>query len=382
MTTESTQPAIAATRLRKASGDNTVLDGIDRAGGRQADHGGADPGRVDQGGRLVMSFLTPLRTWHRPLVVCATLMLGLVLAAGVGLAVDGRTLLDESVWVKPLKFSFAFALYSGTLAWLLTKLSKAKRLGRWVGTVFALTAIIEVGAITIQAARGTISHFNASQSDPVTLALVPVLTYGVMIIIITQLILAIVVLIQRTGGAALNRAIRAGLALAVYGMLVPVYWMVTEIHPRTVTDANGAQIPMYQGHGVGDPDGHGMPLTGWSVTGGDFRVPHFFALHGIQALLLLAAALTALAAKRAWLRAEKVRARLVGVAALGYSGLVAIVTWQVERGQSLIHPDAPTLAALAALALITVLAATGVIAAAKRVSATTAEPARHHQMAR
>ncbi|MFF5212126.1 hypothetical protein [Streptosporangium sp. NPDC000396] len=328
------------------------------------------------------SFLTPLRTWHRPLVVCATLMLGLVPAAGVGLVVDGRTLLDESVWVKPLKFGFAFALYAGTLAWLLTKLSKGKRLGWWVGTVFALTAIIEVGAITIQAARGTISHFNASQSDPVTLALVPVLTYGVMIILITQLVLAIVVLIQRTGGAALNRAIRAGLALAVYGMLVPVYWMVTEIHPRTVTDANGAQVPMYQGHGVGDPDGHGMPLTGWSVTGGDFRVPHFFALHGIQALLLLAAVLTALAAKRAWLRDEKVRARLVGVAAFGYAGLVAVVTWQVGRGQSLIHPDAPTLAAFAALALITALAAAGVIAAAKRVSATTAEPVRHRQMAR
>jgi hypothetical protein len=73
----------------------------------------------------VTSFLTPLRTWHRPLVVCAALMLGLTLVSGVGLVVDGRTLLDEPVWVKPLKFGFAFTLCTGTLAWLLTKLSTA-----------------------------------------------------------------------------------------------------------------------------------------------------------------------------------------------------------------------------------------------------------------
>ncbi|MGW4471231.1 hypothetical protein ACWENQ_16310 [Nonomuraea sp. NPDC004354] len=315
------------------------------------------------------SLLTPVRTWHRPLVVCALLMLAVMLAAGVGLVVDGRTLLDEPVWVKPLKFGFAFALYAGTLAWLLTRLRKGRRLGWWIGTVFALAATVEVGAITAQAARGTFSHFNADQSDRVTLALVPILTYGVMIILITQLILAVVVLIQRTGGAAVNRAIRAGLALAVFGMLVPVYWLVAEIHPRTVTDANGARIPMYQGHGIGDPDGHGMPLTGWSVTGGDFRVPHFAALHGIQVLLLLTAVLAALAARHAWLRAEKVRARLVGCGALGYTGLVAAVTWQAWRGQSLIHPDRITLLALAAVLLLTAATTAGVIVTARRAGA-------------
>ncbi|MFI6325404.1 hypothetical protein ACIBG8_48350 [Nonomuraea sp. NPDC050556] len=308
------------------------------------------------------------RPWHRPLVVCAALMLGLVAVAGVGTLVDGRTLLGEPVWVKPLKFAFAFALYSGTLAWLLTKLNKGRRLARWVGTVFAVTAVVEVGAITVQAARGTVSHFNADQSDPVTLALVPILTYGVMIILIAQLILAVVVLVQRTGGAALARAIRAGLGLATFGMLVPLFWMVTEIHPRTVTDANGHRVPMFQGHGIGDPDGNGMPLTGWSVTGGDFRVPHFFALHGIQALLLLAAVLGALAARHAWLREERVRARLVGAAAFGYAGLVATVTWQAGRGQSLVHPDAATLAVAGAVLLVTAAAAVLVTLSARRAA--------------
>ncbi|MEJ8646050.1 hypothetical protein WKI68_42140 [Streptomyces sp. MS1.HAVA.3] len=329
--------------------------------------------------------LTHVRAWHRPLVVCAALMLALVLVSGVGTVVDGRMLLGESVWVKPLKFGFGFGLYAVTLAWLLTKLTKltkltrGRRLGRWLGTVFAVAATVEVGAITAQAARGTFSHFNADQTDPITLALVPLLTFGVMVIVIAQLILAIVVLIQRTGGAALNRAIRSGLALATFGMVVPVFWMVTEIHSRTVTDANGHSVQMYQGHGIGDPDGHGMPLTNWSVTGGDFRVPHFFALHGIQVLLLITAVLAALAAEHVWLRDEKVRARLVGSAALGYTGLVAVVTWQAWRGQSLIHPDTATLLALVAVLLLTVGTTAGVIVTAKRA---TAQPAQNPEPSR
>ncbi|MCX5606429.1 hypothetical protein OHB39_02280 [Streptomyces sp. NBC_00047] len=308
-------------------------------------------------------------TWHRPLLICAALMTALMLVCAVGTAVDSRILLGESVWVKPMKFGFAFALYTGTLAWLLTKLNKGRRLARWVGTVFALAVAAEVGAITLQAARGTFSHFNADRSDPVTLALVPVLTFGVLVITIAQLIVATAVLVQRTGGPDLNRAIRAGLGLATAGMLIPIYWMVTVTHPRTVTDANGADVPMYQGHGIGDPDGHGMFLTNWSATGGDFRVPHFFALHGIQVLLLLTVALTALSARHAWLRDERARARLVGSIALGYGGLVAVVTWQAARGQSLIHPDTATLTAFGAVLLLTAAATVRIVVGARRAVA-------------
>ena len=310
--------------------------------------------------------LARVSAWHRPLLACSGLMAALVLACGVGLAVDDRLLLGESVWYKPLKFGFGFALYAATLAWLLPRLNKGRRLAQWLGTVFAATTVAEVGAITVQAARGTVSHFNADQTDSVTLALTPILTFGVMVIVIAQLVIGVVVLIQRTGSPALNLAIRAGTVLAVAGMLIPVYWMVTEINERTVTDANGHAIPMYQGHGIGDPDGNGMPLTHWSVTGGDFRVPHFFALHGIQILLVLVAVLTAFAARKAWLRSERVQARLVGAAAFGYTGLVAVVTWQAGRGQSFAHPDTATLTALAAVLLLTAGAIAKTISAAKR----------------
>ncbi|MEV7525273.1 hypothetical protein [Streptomyces sp. NPDC091371] len=312
---------------------------------------------------------SPSGTWHRQLLICAALLAGLVVLCGVGMSVDGRTLQGESVWAKPMKFGFAFCLYTATLAWLLAKLDRGRRLAWWAGTVFAAATTAEVGAITVQAARGTVSHFNADRGDPVTLALVPVLTLGVMVIVIAQLIVGVIVLIQRTGGKDLNRAIRAGLGLATAGMLIPVYWMVTRIHERTVVDANGKEIPMYQGHGIGDPDGHGMPLTNWSVTGGDFRVPHFFALHGIQVLLVLTVALIALSARHAWLRDERARARLVGAVAIGYTGLVAVVTWQAGRGQSPAHPDAATLAAFAAVLLIGAAATVRAVVVSRRAAA-------------
>jgi hypothetical protein len=118
-------------------------------------------------------------------------------------------------------------------------------------------------------------------------------------------------------------------------------------------------------HGIGNPDGNGMPITNWSTTGGDLRVPHFVGIHGIHVLLLITVVLGALAARRTWLRDEKVRARLAGIAGLSYFGLLAVLTWQAGRGQSLIHPDAPTLIAFATVALITVGATVSAIAAAK-----------------
>ncbi len=92
--------------------------------------------------------------------------------------------------------------------------------------------------------------------------------------------------------------------------------------------------------------GPGLPVTAWSTTGGDLRVPHFVGIHALQALPLLA-----------WLLAlprlrldERSRSRLVTTGAAGYLGLVGLLLWQALRGQPLLQPDASTLAAFAALA--------------------------------
>ncbi|MEU0880183.1 hypothetical protein ABZ345_16405 [Lentzea sp. NPDC005914] len=247
--------------------------------------------------------------WHRPLLVNTLLMLGLALVAAAGILVDDRMLLGEPIWLKPLKFGLAFALYSGTLSWLLSTLTRARRFGWWMGTLFAVAAFAEVGAITTQAARGTFSHFNTS-TDPITLLATQIFTNGVAALFLLQLAIVTLVLFQRGGDRALMRAVRWGLSLATVGMLLPVYWMATEIHQRTVVDANGQEIVMYQSHDVG--------------AGGDFRVPHFIGLHAIQVLLLVVFALRRVD--------ERKRARLVTVAALGCTALLAVAVVATAAG--------------------------------------------------
>jgi hypothetical protein len=43
-----------------------------------------------------------------------------------------------------------------------------------------------------------------------------------------------------------------------------------------------------------------------------------------------------------------------------------MTTWQARRGQSVLHPDAPTLVAFGAVAVLTLVAATAVVTAARR----------------
>ncbi|WP_345154577.1 hypothetical protein [Nonomuraea rubra] len=83
-------------------------------------------------------------------------------------------------------------------------------------------------------------------------------------------------------------------------------------------------------------------------------------------MLLLALLLAWLAARHPILRDERTRARLIGVAALGYVGLVALVTWQALRAQPLTSPDLLTLGAAALLAGLTTVACGAVLTAARR----------------
>lgn len=99
-------------------------------------------------------------------------------------------------------------------------------------------------------------------------------------------------------------------------------------------------------HAVGVPDGGpSLPLTGWSTTGGDLRIPHFVGMHALPLLPLFLVALVALAPRFARLRDPRVRLRLVLVASGACAAVTALVTWQALRGRPLVHPDGATVAA-------------------------------------
>lgn len=315
---------------------------------------------------VFMRFVHAARGWHRPLVLHAALMFGLAAFGAVGVFADDRVLLAEPVWAKPMKFGVAMGVYSLTLAWLLARLTKGRRVGWWVGTVFALAGVLDVGVVTWAAAHGTFSHFNKN-TDDVARAVQTVFSFGIMPLMLATLAIAILLLIQRTGDRALARALHAGLGLAFASMVVAL-WLSTSAGstPRTQIDANGHAVSMVGAHGIGDPDGQGMFLTNWSTTGGDLRVPHFVGLHAIQVLLAVTAVLNVFATRRPWLRAELVRARLIGAAVFGYAGVFTVLTWQAKRGQSMLHPDAPTLVAFGAVVVVALTGAATVVRAARR----------------
>ncbi|MFE3442967.1 hypothetical protein ACFXNW_08040 [Nocardia sp. NPDC059180] len=292
---------------------------------------------------------------HRPLLAMVGAMTALAIVSAGGVVVDDRMLLDESVWVKPLKFGIAFAIYGLTLAWLLALPHRGRRATWWLGTVFAVTGFLDVGFIAVQAARGTFSHFNNYDSDPVNVIGQQIFASSVPGLFFANLVIVLILCWQRLVDRPTTWAIRAGLALAVAGM-VQAYLMGFTGTQR-VLDTEGRVVELIAGHTVVDPadrteaarDGAGMPITHWSTIGGDLRIPHFLGLHGIQVLLLAVIISAWLRQRHPWLRDERTRTELVGVLALGCAGLFGLTYWQAMRAQPLLRPDAATVLAFATL---------------------------------
>ncbi|MFJ8817625.1 hypothetical protein [Amycolatopsis thermoflava] len=293
------------------------------------------------------TLLGRVSAWHRPMTWTAGIMAGMTVVSLGGLALDDRVLLGAPIWLKPLKFAVSIALYCVTWAWMLTLLRRGQRLAARVSTAIAVIVLVEYAIIVLQVVRGRASHFNAATAFDATLFTV----MGISIAALWTGTLVLTILLLRTEitDAATRWAIRLGAVVSLAGLgLGGLMIGPTDEQARSMRD--GTFEGLIGAHSVGVADGGpGMPLTGWSTTGGDLRIPHFVGMHALQVLPLFALLLTVLARRVARLRSGVVRARLVAVAGAGYAGLVALVTWLALRGQPLIHPDARTLAALAGI---------------------------------
>lgn len=298
------------------------------------------------------------RTWHRPLVLFAAAMAVMAVVSGVGLLVDDRVLAGSAIWSKPFKFAVSFVVYALALAWMLTLLTRGRRAGWWAGTVVALSSLVEMAIITLQVVRGKRSHFNVA--TPFDASLFSAMAVTVVILWAGTLVIAILLLRARIADRASAWAIRSGVFLALAGAGVGFVMTRPTTEQRAAGDLDTAEV--IGAHAVGVPDGGpSMPLTGWSTTGGDLRIPHFVGMHALQLLPLFLMALVALAPRFARLRDPRVRLRLVLVASGAYAALTALVTWQALRGQPLIHPDGATLVTAALVLAATAAGAYGAL---------------------
>ncbi len=291
--------------------------------------------------------------WHgnRPLAITVAISLVLIAIAGAGLLLDPRVITGAPAWMKPLKFAISVAVYAATLAWMMGFVPGRPRLAAVAGWTIALSLVLELAIIVLQVLRGTTSHFNLS--TPLDGALFSTMGLMITLVWIMNVVVAVLLLRQRGLDPALGWSMRLGLLVSAIGM--GVGFLMTSMPSPAQAGAleSGQPLTHYGAHAVGVEDGGpGLPLVGWSTTGGDLRVGHFVGLHGLQVLPLAALALAR------WPRLnDRQRLGLVWTAALGYLGLIALTTWQALRGQPVIAPDALTLAAAGALIGAVVVAA-------------------------
>ncbi|TQM14305.1 hypothetical protein [Pseudonocardia kunmingensis] len=293
--------------------------------------------------------LADARRGHPGLYRTAVAMAALSLVTAALVVIDQRTLLGVPLWVKPLKFSVSIMLYTATLAWMLSRLPG--RGMRRTGWVIVAALVVEQVIIVGQAARGVRSHFN--DDTPFDALLFGVMGATITLLWLLTVAVALRFLREPSTDRVTTSAVRLGLLVGLLGMAV------------------GFLMPPNGAHAVGVADGGpGLPFVGWSTTGGDLRIGHFVGMHALQLLPLLAAGLAALRHRLD----ETARLRVVRVAAAGYGALVVLVTWQALRGQPLLAPDAPTLAALAVVVLGTAGGLAAALLGAARRAATGPTP--------
>lgn len=298
---------------------------------------------------------------NRILTLFGLMMLVSLAGSLTGLLLDNRTLQGVPIWDKPVKFSISLMLYVFTLTWMLSYIKGHPRLVRIISWVTAVAFFAEMSMIIMQVIRGVSSHFNrATDFDA---AVFSIMGGFIMVFWLVNLGAAILLLFQRFDNPAFAWALRLGLLLALVGALLAMLMTVQRTPEQQLAVAAGQKLLMAGGHSVGVNDGGpGLPFVGWSTVGGDLRVPHFIGLHALQIVPLLGWLFLRLT-RNGFSRGHQFL--LVWIAGLGYGGLIAILTWQALRGQSVVAPDVLTLGAFAALLASVWLLTWGVIAHAR-----------------
>lgn len=190
--------------------------------------------------------------------------------AAMGL--DGRTLNGINVWIKPLKFEVSLAVQLLSVAWAMLLLPERQgRLVRTLAIVMAGAAFFEIAYIALQASRGEASHYNTG--TPIAGLMYTLMGVGAVALVVTAGWIG--ALILKHGDTSRPIVFAAGLGLVIGSL---------------VGGIAGAYMSSRTGHWVGGPatDAGGLPVFGWSRTGGDLRVAHFFGLHMIQILPITA----------------------------------------------------------------------------------------------
>lgn len=259
------------------------------------------------------------RCWaeSRALVIGGVLLLLMLLPTWLLSVMQPHTVNGIDAYLKPMKFQLSLGLYLLCLAWLRSYLDAAGRqrmLALWTSAVPIVAGYGEVLYILWRAAAGEGSHFNVS--SPAASVAYTLMGVGAMLLVWASGALAI--LMRRHPRPGVNAAWLASLCWGLWLTII-------------LGGLAGIYLSGQPGHAVGGlgGDAGGLPLTGWSRSGGDLRVAHFLGIHAMQFLPLAGWWLA-----RRWPE----RQALLGVHAVGvaYVVLTALTFVQAVAGMPLL----------------------------------------------
>ncbi len=212
----------------------------------------------------MMEFISEVYRRQPVLAVAGIIHVSLALIMLLGLAIDSRSILGLNPWVKPLKFAVSLAVYLFTIALFMSYFPSGSRLLSLASVTIVVTIILETALISMQALRGTTSHFNISTPfDTAVFALM-----GIAIVVNTVALVGILWQFF-THPPNIAPAYLWGIRL---GLIVFI-----------LAGLQGFMMASRGAHTVGAPDGGpGLPFVNWSTRFGDLRVAHFVGLHALQ----------------------------------------------------------------------------------------------------
>lgn len=238
-----------------------------------------------------------------------TLSLAVTIAAS---AIDQRLFEGNDVWLKPIKFQIALAVYLLSLAFF-ARFMPDGMTRRWPWRIYAAVVMIaifvELAWIGGSAAQGIASHFNTS--TPAMARLYEIM--GMLAFTLTSPSLVMGIVIWRNRWAGISPALRLSIALGLVLTFVLTMIIAPTLAQRT-------------GHFVGTPvTGAAVPFFGWSREVGDLRMPHFLATHAMHFVPI--AGLIAVT-----FFAESTARWLVWAAAGLFAAVVALFFWLALSG--------------------------------------------------
>ena len=231
--------------------------------------------RRGSGGQIIHGLRKDVRDWYElhqrdsttnVLVWTIYLELTLMVVLLCFLPFDSVQVEGRPRLIKPLNFSLSMVMYLATVVILLDYLRASmwwKKVISWGISICIFTAIT---CITMQAVRGTTSHFNNSTTfDSAVSLLMDIVDPLNTVIVLVLLIFAL---------------------QSKYNVSRPTQWgIVLGILLFFAGSAVGVLMVAHGQSVVGvAPGGPGLPVLNWSTRGGDLRVAHFLGIHALQIL--------------------------------------------------------------------------------------------------